>query len=88
MVDEIRVAERAVGCVRYEVTAQEALGRDYRRSLFVVRDVAQGAAFTAENVRSIRPANGLPPKYIEQVVGRHATRDIKAGTPLDWQQIG
>ncbi len=88
MVDEIRVAELALGEVRYEVTQREAVARAYRRSLFIVKDVRQGEAFTRDNVRSIRPANGLPPKYLAQVLGRRAARDIKAGTPLDWQCIG
>ncbi len=88
MVDEIRVAEQALGEVRYEVTAREAVARAYRRSLFVVKDVRQGEAFTAENVRSIRPANGLPPKYLGQVLGRKATCEIQAGTPLAWEMIG
>ena len=88
MVDDIRVAEQALGSVRYEVTEREAAGRAYRRSLFVVKDVRQGEAFTAENVRSIRPADGLPPKYLGQVLGRTANRGLKAGTPLSWEVLG
>ncbi len=88
MVDEIRVAEQALGSVRYEVTEREAASRAYRRSLFVVKEIRQGEAFTKENVRSIRPANGLPPKYLGQVLGRKATRDIAAGTALVWEMIG
>ena len=88
MVDEIRVAERALGTVRYEVTDIEATGRAYRRSLFVVKDIRAGEPFTAENVRSIRPANGLPPKHLLEVLSRRATQDIKAGTPLDWRHVG
>ena len=88
MVDEIRVAEQALGEVRYEVTEEEAIARAYRRSLFVVKDVRQGEAFTEENVRSIRPADGLPPKYLGQVLGRKATRDLAAGSPLAWDMIG
>src|SRR5262249_29123133 len=78
MVDEIRVAEQALGSVRYEITERESLARAYRRSLFVVKDVRKGDKFTEENVRSIRPANGLPPKYLGQVVGRSACRDVAA----------
>ena len=88
MVDEIRVAEKALGEVRYEVTEREAAARAYRRSLFVVKDVRQGEAFTAENVRSIRPADGLPPKHLDQVLGRRAARDLKAGSALCWEHVG
>ncbi len=88
MVEAIRVAEQARGKVCYEVTEREAVARAYRRSLFVVNDVRQGEAFTRENVRSIRPADGLPPKYLNQVLGRKATRDLAAGSPLAWDMIG
>ncbi|MGA2618519.1 MAG: pseudaminic acid synthase [Thermoguttaceae bacterium] len=87
MVDEIRAAERALGQVRYEVTAREALGRAYRRSLFLVKDIRAGEAFTPENVRSIRPADGLPPKYLRQVLGRRAAQNLEAGTPLRWEHL-
>jgi N-acetylneuraminate synthase len=88
MVDEIRVAEQALGGVRYEVTEREAVARAYRRSLFVVKDIRQGETFTPNIVRSIRPADGLSPKYLRQVLGRKATRDIVAGSPLAWEMIG
>ena len=87
MVEAIRVAEQALGGVCYEATEREAASRAYRRSLFVVQDVRQGEAFTRENVRSIRPADGLPPKYLGQVLGRKATRDVVAGSPLAWDMI-
>jgi N-acetylneuraminate synthase len=88
MVEEIRVAEESLGGVRYEVTQEEAVARDYRRSLFVVKDVRQGEMFTTENVRSIRPANGLPPKHLDEVLKGKATRDLAAGSPLAWDMIG
>ncbi len=88
MVDEIRVAEQALGEVRYEVTEEESIARAYRRSLFVVKDVCRGEKLTEENVRSIRPADGLPPKYLGQVLGRKASRDLAACSPLEWNMIG
>ncbi len=87
MVAEIRVAEEALGGVRYELTEREAIARPYRRSLFVVKSIRQGENFTDENVRSIRPADGLPPKYLGQVLGRKASRDLAAGSPLAWDMI-
>lgn len=54
----------------------------FRKSLYVVQDVASGQAFSRDNVRSIRPANGLPPKLYQSVLAGAATRDLKAGTPL------
>ncbi|HSJ55056.1 MAG TPA: pseudaminic acid synthase [Anaerolineae bacterium] len=88
MVEAIREAERALGGVSYEVTSREAASRVFRRSLFVVRDVKAGETLTAENVRSIRPGNGLHTRYLEEVLGRRARVDISRGTPLSWSLIG
>ena len=88
MVESVRFAWQAVGRVDYGLSPREAASRAYRRSLFVVRDIAAGEPFTTENVRSVRPANGLAPKYLGHVLGRRATRSLKAGTPLDWPWIG
>jgi len=87
MVEAVRTAEKAIGGVCYVVGEQEAKARVFRRSLFVVRDMKAGEAFTAETVRSIRPGYGLPPKYLKDVFGRRAARDIERGTPLTWQLV-
>ncbi len=88
MVEAIRVTEKAIGQVRYELTKREASSRVFRRSLFVVKDMKEGEIFTLENVRSIRPGYGLHPKYLSEIVGRCATKDIRHGTPLSWELIG
>jgi pseudaminic acid synthase len=88
MVRDVRAAESAMGRVLYEPTAKEMRSRDFRRSLFVVKDMKAGEAFTAENTRSIRPAIGLHTRYYEQVLdGATAAADITAGTPLSWDVI-
>ncbi len=87
MVAAIRVAEQALGQVHYGVTKQDASGRAYRRSLFVVKNIVVGEIFTNENVRSIRPANGLSPKHLPQVLGKRAARDLERGTPLVWEDV-
>ena len=61
--------------------------RELSRSLFIVKDIKAGDAFTEENVRSIRPGYGLPPKYLKEILGKRATRNIKKGTPLRWELI-
>jgi N-acetylneuraminate synthase len=88
MVAAVRVAEKSLGRVSYEVTEKEQASRVFRRSLFVVKDMKAGARFTPENVRSIRPGHGLAPKHLDEVMGRCATRDITRGTPLCWDLIG
>lgn len=88
MVNAIRVTEKALGTVKYEVTKKESSSRVFRRSLFVVKDMAPGEAFTADNVRSIRPGYGLHTRYVENVMRKKAIQAIKRGTPLSWELIG
>lgn len=67
--------------------ASEEASVVFRRSLFVVEDVAAGEALTPANVRSIRPGYGLAPKHLPDVLGRRATRALSRGTPLAWEMI-
>jgi N-acetylneuraminate synthase len=87
MVNAIRIAEKALGAVSYEVTERERASQVFRRSLFVVQDMEAGEPFTEENVRSIRPGHGLSTRYLDQVLGRRASRNLKKGTPLRWDVI-
>lgn len=87
MVDAVRTAEKALGEVRYGPTKSQEESTVFRRSLFVVDDVAEGEAFTRENVRSIRPGDGLAPKHLDAVIGREAAHDVERGTPLDWDLL-
>jgi pseudaminic acid synthase len=86
MVHNIREAEVSLGKVHYGAEGDDA-SRAYRRSLFVVDDVPEGALLTEANVRSIRPADGLAPKELHRVLGRRAARDIPRGTPLSWELV-
>lgn len=87
MVEAVRTAEKAVGEVHYGVTEHEAKSHIFRRSLFVIEDMRAGEHFTNENVRSIRPGYGLPVRYLKEVIGRRAGRDIERGTPLSWDLV-
>lgn len=87
MVAQIRVVEQALGSVSYVPTARESGSRSLRRSLFVVQDMVAGEPFTATNVRSIRPGQGLHTRHLPDVLGRHASRDIARGTPLRWDLL-
>ncbi|MDD5680707.1 MAG: pseudaminic acid synthase [Candidatus Omnitrophica bacterium] len=82
LVDGVRMAEKALGKVRYSLTAEQKKNKVFRRSLFAVKDVKKNDVFTEENVRSIRPAGGLKPKYLHKVLGKKARRNICVGTPL------
>lgn len=87
MVEAVRTAEKSLGRPEYRPTPAEAKSRPFRRSLFVVADVRKGEPFTEANVRSIRPANGLHPRYLPEVLGRKAAVDIARGTPLSWDLV-
>ena len=88
LVESVRTLERALGKVCYEVTQEESKNLIFRRSLFSVANIKKGELLTEQNVRSIRPGNGLPPKHIWEILGRTATRHIPRGTPLSWDLIG
>jgi len=88
MVDAVRVTEKALGQVSYEVTEKEQASRVFRRSLFVVKDMKAGDVFTEDTVRSIRPGYGLHTRHLDEVLGRRAVRDIEHGMPLSLDMIG
>ena len=88
MVGAIRIAEKALGRVRYGVSEEEAKSRIFRRSLFVVKDVKAGEVFTKDNVRSIRPGYGLHPRHLRQILGSRAAMDVERGTPFGWEMVG
>ncbi len=79
MVKAVREAEKAGGIVDYNLTEKQAKGRDFSRSLYVVKDIKKGEQFTQSNVRSIRPGYGLHPQYLPQVLGSISNRDLTKG---------
>lgn len=87
MVDAVRKIENALGDVKYGPTKSEKNSIRYRRSLFVCRDISKGELLTAENVRSVRPSNGLHPRHFDEVLGKRARKKLRKGTPLDWVLI-
>lgn len=88
MVDKIRWQEQVMGKVKYgPQTPEEKANLQFRRSLFIVKDIAKGEKFTPENIRSIRPGHGLAPKYYDQILGQIAAVNIPRGTPLAWKLI-
>lgn len=84
MVQAVRNTEKVLGKVDYSVYENN---RYLARSLYVVKDIKKGEAFTEDNVRSIRPSNGLHPRYYKDILGKKATQDIEFGTPLTFNNI-
>jgi len=87
MVEGIRQVEAALGEVSYHLNDKTMRNRRFARSLFVCEDMKAGDAFTSRNVRSVRPADGLPPVHLPSLLGRRASQDIQAGTPLAWSLV-
>ncbi len=87
MVKDIRILEKALGSSEYVLTDTQKLEHGGSRSLFVVKDIREGEILTPENIRSIRPGNGLHTMYYEKVLGKKAKRFLKKGTPLAWELI-
>ena len=88
LVDDCRNAWEALGeaaLVRCDI---ENENKQFRRSLYVVRDVAAGHVLSHDDIRSIRPGFGLAPKHLPEVIGMVALRDLKRGEPLGWDAIG
>jgi pseudaminic acid synthase len=84
LVVETERAWQAIGNVTYGATGQEKNSMKLRRSIYITKDLKAGDIFTKDNLRVIRPGYGLAPKYYEQLLGKKASIDIKAGTPTDW----
>jgi pseudaminic acid synthase len=82
MVTGIRNTEKALGRATYKLSEKAKLSRKFARSLFVVKEVKAGEIFTEQNVRSIRPSDGLGPENIGEIIGKKAKVDILRGTPL------
>ena len=87
LVVESERAWQALGRVSYGSTQAEEASRMFRRSLYVVQDMKAGEVLTRDNVRAIRPGLGLPPKYLDMVLGKTVGQIVKAGTALSWDLL-
>jgi len=87
LVIESKRAWQALGNIKYGATDLERNSILFRRSLYVISDVKAGDTLTLDNIRAIRPGRGLPPKYLDVLLGKKARKDIKRGTPVDWDII-
>ena len=88
LVIESERAWQALGKISYGPTEKEKASLQFRRSLYVAKDMKAGDVFTKENLRAVRPGFGLPPKYYERLLGRKVNADINRGTPMKWEYLG
>jgi len=87
MVENIRIVEKALGKATYELTPKQIKSREHSRSLFVVKDMKAGEMLNQDNVKSIRPGFGMHTKHYEEILGKRVNRDLKKGTPMDFEYI-
>jgi pseudaminic acid synthase len=87
LVTETHSAWQSLGQARLGPTEEERGSLVFRRTLYVCADLEAGEVLTPQNLRAIRPGCGLPPKYLEQVLGRRVRRAVKRGTPLSWELL-
>jgi len=87
MVKAVRIAERMMGKVDYEMNEKKKKSRQFSRSLFIVKEVKAGEKITRENVRSIRPGFGIHPKYLFEILGKEFNQAFEKGTPLQIKMI-
>lgn len=88
LVTDCRIAHAAMGEPQYDRKGVGGTNAQFRRSLYVVADVSKGDVLTVDNIRSVRPGNGLAPKYLNNVLGLKASRDLTRGEPLSWSMVG
>lgn len=84
MIRAVRDAQKALGKIDYTINEKN---RKFARSLYAVKDIKQGEQFTHKNIRSIRPSNGLHPKYYDEILGKMAKCDISFGMPMRWEMV-
>jgi len=82
MVKSVREADKALGKITYELPEKVEKNKKFARSLFAVKDIKKGDVITEDNVKSIRPGYGLPPKQLQHILGRITNRNIGLGEPI------
>ena len=87
LVTESESAWQALGGIHYGSTQREQNSMRYRRSLYIVQDMHAGDIVTPQNLRAIRPGLGLSPKYYDVLLGKRVNRDLKRGSPFQWDMI-
>lgn len=87
LVVETERAWQSLGRVMYGTVGAERKSLMFRRSIYIARDVAAGEILTTDNLRIVRPGDGLAPKHYDILLGHRASRDLKAGTPATWDIV-
>ncbi len=87
MVVAIREAEKAIGVVNYDLTEKQKSGKDFSRSLYVIKDISEGESISNDNIRCIRPGFGLHPKYLNYILGKKVKKVLRFGDRISLDDI-
>ena len=87
MVKAVRDTEKLLGKVDYAMSDKKSKSRQFARSLYVSKEIKKGEKFSKENIRSVRPGYGLHPKYLKDILGKKASKDLEFATALKWEYI-
>lgn len=87
MIKEVRNSEKLIGKVDFTLSEKQKNSRVHSRSLYVCKDIKKGETISEENIKSVRPGLGLHPKYLDEVLGKKAKRDLSFATPLKFEDI-
>lgn len=87
LVVETKRAWESLGQVSYGPTDEEKKSMKFRRSIYIVKDLKAGDVLTRDNIRVIRPGYGMAPKYLEKLLGKKVAKELKVGTPLNWDSL-
>ena len=87
LVIECTRANKSLGSIKYGLSVSEHSSKIFRRSIFVTNDIKKNQKFNKSNIRCIRPGYGISPKYFDIIIGKKAKKDIKKGTPINWDLI-
>ena len=85
LVDESKKTWQALGTIKYGVTESEKIGLQFRRSIYVIKDIDKDEQLTNKNIRIIRPGKGLLPKHFDKILGKKVNQKISRGTPMSWE---
>ena len=79
MVENVRMAEKAIGKKTFQLTDKQIKSKDFSRSIYVINDIKKGECFTSKNIKSIRPSFSLSPKYYKDVIGQTSKKNFEKG---------
>ena len=82
LTEQTKIAFETLGVAQYGTSANEKKSVLYRRSIYASDDIQIGQIFTKQNIRSVRPGLGLPPKYLKTLLGKKSARNFKIGEPI------